>query len=46
MGLLAFALSALLLLFEAGSVAARLIHYGGVYIACGCAIPFVARPAL
>lgn len=39
-GLLAFALSASLLLFEAGSVAARLIHYGGIYIVCGCAIPW------
>jgi len=38
--LLAFVLSVLLLLFEAGSVAARLIHYGGIYIACGCAIPW------
>jgi len=39
-GLLAFALSASLLLFEAGSVAARLVHYGGIYVACGCVIPW------
>jgi drug/metabolite transporter superfamily protein YnfA len=39
-GLLALALSASLLLFEAESVAARLIHYGGIYIVCGCVIPW------
>jgi hypothetical protein len=38
-GLLAFALSASLLLFEAGSVPARLIHYGGIYIVYGFVIP-------
>jgi membrane protease YdiL (CAAX protease family) len=39
-GLLAFAFSASLLLFEPGSVPARLIHYGLIYIVCGAAIPW------
>jgi len=39
-GLLAFALSALLLLLDAGSLTARLIHYGGLYVVCGVAIPW------
>jgi membrane protease YdiL (CAAX protease family) len=39
-GLLAFAFSASLLLFEPGSVPARLIHYGLIYIMCGAAIPW------
>ncbi|MBN1659102.1 MAG: hypothetical protein JXA93_11895 [Anaerolineae bacterium] len=39
-GTLAFALSASLLLFEAGSLPARLIHYGGIYVVCGVAIPW------
>jgi drug/metabolite transporter superfamily protein YnfA len=40
-GLLAFALSASLLLFETESLAARLIHYGGLYVVCGVVIPWV-----
>jgi hypothetical protein len=39
-GLLAFALSASLLLFEAESPAGRLIHYGGLYVVCGVATPW------
>jgi membrane protease YdiL (CAAX protease family) len=39
-GLLAFAFSALLLLFEDGSIATRIIHYGLIYIVCGFAIPW------
>lgn len=39
-GLLAFALSASLLLFESESLAARLIHYGGLYVVCGLILPW------
>ena len=39
-GLLAFAFSASLLLFEAGSMVARIIHNGLIYLACGFAIPW------
>jgi membrane protease YdiL (CAAX protease family) len=39
-GLLAFAFSASLLLFEAGSTAAKLIHYGAIYVGCGVLIPW------
>jgi membrane protease YdiL (CAAX protease family) len=39
-GLLAFAFSASLLLFEPGSVSARLIHNGLIYVVCGAAIPW------
>ena len=39
-GMLAFALSASLLLFEAGSVASRIIHNGLIYVLCGFAIPW------
>lgn len=39
-GLLAFAFSASLLLFEAGSLPARLIHNGLIYVLCGCLIPW------
>ncbi len=39
-GLLAFALSASLLLVETESLAARLIHYGGLYVVCGVALPW------
>jgi hypothetical protein len=39
-GLLAFFLSASLLLFETESLAARLIHYGGLYVVCGVVIPW------
>ena len=39
-GLLAFAFSASLLLFEPGSVPAQLIHNGLIYIVCGAAIPW------
>jgi membrane protease YdiL (CAAX protease family) len=39
-GLLAFAFSALLLLFEPGSVPAMLIHNGLIYVLCGAAIPW------
>ncbi len=39
-GLLAFAFSTSLLLFEPGSLSARLIHYGLIYIVCGFAIPW------
>ncbi len=39
-GLLAFALSASLLLFETESLAGRIIHYGGIYVVCGVAIPW------
>jgi membrane protease YdiL (CAAX protease family) len=39
-GLLAFAFSASLLLFEDGSVLTRVIHYGLIYIVCGFAIPW------
>ncbi|MBN1994421.1 MAG: hypothetical protein JW953_17110 [Anaerolineae bacterium] len=39
-GLLAFGLSALLLLFERESWAARIIHYGLIYIGCGVVIPW------
>jgi membrane protease YdiL (CAAX protease family) len=38
--LLAFALSALLLAFPPSSLAARLIHYLGIYVLCGVAIPW------
>jgi membrane protease YdiL (CAAX protease family) len=39
-GLLAFAFSASLLLFEAGSLPARLIHNGLIYVLCGCLLPW------
>jgi membrane protease YdiL (CAAX protease family) len=39
-GLLAFAFSASLLLFEPGSLPAQLIHNGLIYIVCGAAIPW------
>jgi membrane protease YdiL (CAAX protease family) len=39
-GLLTFVLSASLLLFERGSFAAHLIHYGLIYVVCGFAIPW------
>jgi membrane protease YdiL (CAAX protease family) len=39
-GLLAFALSASLLLFESELLAARLIHYGGLYVVCGVILPW------
>ena len=39
-GLLTFAFSASLLLFEDGSVVTRVIHYGLIYIVCGFAIPW------
>jgi membrane protease YdiL (CAAX protease family) len=39
-GMLAFAFSASLLLFEAGSLAAGLIQYGCIYVVCGVAIPW------
>ena len=39
-GMLAFALSASLLLFEAGSTARIFIHYGLIYVMCGAAIPW------
>ena len=39
-GMLAFVFSALLLLFDAESVAARIIHNGLIYIVCGFAIPW------
>jgi membrane protease YdiL (CAAX protease family) len=39
-GLLAFAFSALLLLFEPGSIPAELIHNGLIYVVCGAAIPW------
>ena len=39
-GILAFALSASLLLFDADSVAAQVIHYGLIYVVCGFAIPW------
>jgi len=39
-GLLAFVLSALLLLFKDSSVAHRLLHYGGIYVLCGVLIPW------
>jgi membrane protease YdiL (CAAX protease family) len=39
-GLLAFAFSASLLLFEPGSVPAQLIHNGLIYVVCGAAIPW------
>ena len=39
-GLLAFAFSALLLLFEPGSVPAMLIHNGLIYVLCGIVIPW------
>jgi membrane protease YdiL (CAAX protease family) len=39
-GLLAFAFSASLLLFEPGSVPAMLIHNGLIYVVCGAAIPW------
>ncbi|MBN1260314.1 MAG: hypothetical protein JXB35_06495, partial [Anaerolineae bacterium] len=39
-GLLAWALSATLLFFARDAVAARLIHYGLIYIVCGVAIPW------
>ena len=39
-GMLAFVLSASLLLFEAGSVPSRIIHNGLIYVVCGFAIPW------
>ena len=39
-GLLAFGFSALLLLFEPGSVPAQLVHNGLIYVVCGVAIPW------
>jgi membrane protease YdiL (CAAX protease family) len=39
-GLLAFVFSASLLLFEPGSLPARLIHNGLIYVVCGAAIPW------
>jgi hypothetical protein len=39
-GLLAFAFSASLLLFEEGSVVARIIHNGLIYVVCGFVIPW------
>jgi membrane protease YdiL (CAAX protease family) len=39
-GLLAFAFSASLLLFEAESTVVRLIHYGAIYVGCGVLIPW------
>jgi membrane protease YdiL (CAAX protease family) len=39
-GLLAFALSASLLLVGTESLAGRLIHYGGIYVVCGVDIPW------
>jgi hypothetical protein len=38
-GLLAFAFSAALLLFDADAGVARIIHYGLIYVLCGVAIP-------
>ncbi len=37
---LAFVFSAAMLLFEPGSVAPRLIHYGLIYVVCGVALPW------
>jgi membrane protease YdiL (CAAX protease family) len=39
-GLLAFGFSALMLLFEPGSVPALLVHNGMIYVVCGAAIPW------
>jgi membrane protease YdiL (CAAX protease family) len=39
-GLLAFGFSASLLLFQSGSVAARVIHNGLIYVVCGAIIPW------
>jgi membrane protease YdiL (CAAX protease family) len=39
-GLLAFAFSASLLLFEPGSLPAQLVHNGLIYVVCGAAIPW------
>jgi membrane protease YdiL (CAAX protease family) len=39
-GLLAFGFSALMLLFEPGSVPVLLIHNGLIYVVCGAAIPW------
>jgi membrane protease YdiL (CAAX protease family) len=39
-GLLAFALSASLLFFDAESIPERIIHYGLIYLVCGVAIPW------
>lgn len=39
-GLLAFVFSASLLLFDPGSVPARLVHNGLIYVVCGIAIPW------
>ena len=39
-GLLAFGFSALLLLFEPGSLPAQIIHNGLLYVVCGAAIPW------
>jgi membrane protease YdiL (CAAX protease family) len=39
-GLLAFGFSALLLLFELGSIPAQLVHNGLIYVVCGAAIPW------
>ena len=39
-GLSAFILSASLLLFERGSLAARFIHFGLIYVLCGFVIPW------
>jgi membrane protease YdiL (CAAX protease family) len=39
-GLLAFALSASLLLLEPGSIAYRIVLYGGIWVLCGVAVPW------
>lgn len=39
-GLLAFAFSASLLLFDYDSIPARLIHYGLIYVVCGVVLPW------
>jgi membrane protease YdiL (CAAX protease family) len=39
-GLFAFALSALLLLFEDGSVVSGIILYGLIWLVCGCVVPW------
>jgi membrane protease YdiL (CAAX protease family) len=39
-GLLAFVLSTVLLLLEPGSIGGGLLHYGGIWVLCGVAIPW------
>jgi membrane protease YdiL (CAAX protease family) len=39
-GLLAFLLSAFLLLLEPGSLAAQLVLYGGIWVVCGVLVPW------